>query len=152
MRMKFHLLFGAFVLMSSCFWPGLVLAEPSVSAVNGLIEDQSTVRIFGTGFGETAEPSTVNVNQAQQRFSRIELGNSAVYEDCTLREVQLPLEWRDDRVIIALNISRFQVGDSIYLFVVDENGQATRGYNLEVGEYHEEGGPGVPGKPAALGR
>jgi len=148
--MKFQVLSRALILLSVmafCFAPSWATAEPTVTAISGKIEDGRPIIIYGHSLGDVGGPEAVPGESLEQATRRIELGNSAVYEDCTLREVQMPVQWRDKEVVINLNLSPFQEGDSIYLFVVDENNVASPGYVLEVVRAVDPGAPGMPGQP-----
>ncbi len=127
------------------------VSKPAVTAVSGLIEHGATVTISGERFGHFGEFDTASGGQLKSTPKRFELGNAPVFEECTRHEVQEPLQWRDDEVIINLKHSLFLEGDSLYLFVVDENNVASPGYNLEAGpqENSQENSdrPGIPGAP-----
>ncbi|MCP4292771.1 MAG: hypothetical protein GY780_13160 [bacterium] len=79
--------------------------------------------------------------------ARIELGNNPVFEDCTLREIQVPGEWTGSNIDAVLHFSLFHSGEPVYLFIVDENNVASDGYALQVGEGESPDGPGIPGQP-----
>lgn len=61
-------------------------------------------------------------------LSRVELGNNAVYGSCTHREVQIPTAWSDSAITVTPYKGAFNVGDSVYLFVVNHAGTPSTGY------------------------
>jgi hypothetical protein len=66
-------------------------------------------------------------------LARVEIGDNAVFENTTHREVQIPTAWADGEITVTLNQGIFVDGDSAYLFVIDENGVASDGYLVTVG-------------------
>lgn len=71
-------------------------------------------------------------------FSRVEIGDNIFYEHCTHREIQIPSRWKDNEIEISVNMGSFDNSDALYLFVIDENGIVSPGYDLQ---------PGQPAKP-----
>jgi hypothetical protein len=55
-------------------------------------------------------------------WSRVELGDAPTWEACTHREVQLPREWSDTRIVAHLNPGAFSDGQTVYAYVVDASG------------------------------
>ncbi len=80
-------------------------------------------------------------------WARVEVGNNAVYNSCTHREVQIPTAWSSSSVTVDVNAGSFVAGDALYLFVVNDQGVPSSGFPL--------GGsvqaPGIPGTPAIAG-
>ncbi|NTW27242.1 MAG: hypothetical protein HGA36_02890 [Candidatus Moranbacteria bacterium] len=60
--------------------------------------------------------------------ARIELGNNPVYANCTKMAISTPTAWSDSAVTATIREGLFKSGDSIYLFVVDANGDASPAY------------------------
>jgi hypothetical protein len=54
--------------------------------------------------------------------SRVELGDVPVWETCTHREIQKPTAWSDGSVTVELNYGSFTSGQTVYLFVVRNDG------------------------------
>ena len=73
---------------------------------------------------------------------RVEIGNNAVFENCTHREIQPALTWSDTGITGTFNRGSFEVGDTVYFFVVDENGVASDGYPVTIG--------GLPNTPSSI--
>lgn len=64
-------------------------------------------------------------------WARVEIGDNAVYDNCTHREIQIPSSWSDTSIDITVNRGSFPTG-SAYLFVVDEDGVASDGYSITI--------------------
>jgi len=76
---------------------------------------------------------------------RIEIGNAPVYDDCTLREIQIPTEWSYTSVSADVNVGHFQPGDAAYVFIVDNSDTPSDGYPVTIGG--SSGNPQAPGRP-----
>ena len=77
--------------------------------------------------------------------ARVELGNSPIYDDCTLLEMQKPTSWSNNQITVTLNHGgSFRSGDTAYLFVIDENGVASAGRPVVLG-VADSLAPGSPG-------
>ena len=62
--------------------------------------------------------------------ARVEIGNASTWSSCTKREIQVPAVWSDNEITFNVNQGEFQNGESAFLFVVDENGNASDGYPI----------------------
>jgi hypothetical protein len=62
--------------------------------------------------------------------ARIELGNNPIFNNSTHREMQLPTAWSSagNNIQFTVNKGSFASGESVYLFVVNENGSVSPGY------------------------
>ena len=80
-------------------------------------------------------------------LARIEIGDNSRFEDCTHREIQIPIAWEQGSITFSANLGTFESGEQVFLFVVDENNQASPGYSLTLGEGVPFQGPGQPGQP-----
>lgn len=56
-------------------------------------------------------------------FSRIEIGDSSTYENCTHREIQIPTQWSDGAVEFSVNQGAFTDRETVYLYVTDASGE-----------------------------
>jgi hypothetical protein len=65
--------------------------------------------------------------------SRIEIGNHAVFANCTHREIQPAITWSDTGITGTFNQGSFNNGDTVYFFVVDEDGIPSDGYPVTIG-------------------
>ncbi|MEO8017806.1 MAG: hypothetical protein ABI769_08335 [Pseudomonadota bacterium] len=64
-------------------------------------------------------------------WARVMIGDNAVFTSCTAREIQIPTAWTDQSISINLNLKAFPAGKPKYLFVVDQNGDASPGRLLD---------------------
>ena len=61
------------------------------------------------------------------------IGNSSTWSSCTHREVQIPTIWTKDRIELTFNQGSFKAGETIYFFVVDNNGDPSNGKEMVIG-------------------
>ena len=61
-------------------------------------------------------------------FSRVEIGDAATYTACTKRELQPPTAWATGTISAMLNRGSFNVGDSVYVYVINSDNVASAGY------------------------
>ena len=67
-------------------------------------------------------------------WSRVEIGNNQVYEECDHLEIQPPTSWSPTSINFTFNQGSFNTGDTVYLFVVDENGAVNEtGFPITIG-------------------
>ncbi len=64
--------------------------------------------------------------------ARIEIGDNQVYEDCSHREIQIPTAWSTTEIKFTTNKGSFSNGQTVYIFVVDENGVASAGVPVTI--------------------
>jgi hypothetical protein len=57
--------------------------------------------------------------------SRIVLGDAPFYEDATHLEMQIPTYWTSDAIRFTTNTGSFAEGESVYLYIIDENGSVS---------------------------
>lgn len=55
-------------------------------------------------------------------FAHVEIGDNVTYDLCTHMEIQPPTAWSDTGIDLTLNQGAFAPGDTVYIFVTDENG------------------------------
>lgn len=67
-------------------------------------------------------------------WARIEIGDSANYNSCSIREIQVPVAWNSDSITFKIKQGAFLNGSTAYLFVVDENGIVSTGYPVSFTE------------------
>ena len=60
--------------------------------------------------------------------ARVELGNSAIYTNCTKLAISTPDVWSDTKIKVTIREGGFKSGDQVYLFVVRGNGEYSSGY------------------------
>lgn len=66
-------------------------------------------------------------------WARVEMGDNAVYGSCTHREIQPALTWSDTGITGTFNRGSFETGETVYFFVIDEDGTPSDGYAVVIG-------------------
>lgn len=66
-------------------------------------------------------------------WARVEIGDNSVYANCTHREIQPALTWTPTGITGTFNQGSFETGDTVYVFVVDENGVPSNGVAVVLG-------------------
>ena len=79
--------------------------------------------------------------------ARIEIGDDAVWENCTHREIQIPESWSDTSIEFIVNTGSFSDGQA-FLFIIDSNGGVSLGKPIVIGSKTETDLP--PGAPSSL--
>lgn len=57
--------------------------------------------------------------------ARVEIGNAETWAACTHREIQPPTAWSNSEITVTFNAGSFEDDDTVYLYVVDANGDAS---------------------------
>ncbi len=84
--------------------------------------DAVEVGQYRTPSNETDECTTNWANvYFDTSWARLELGNDAVYDDCTIREIQKPLTWGTTALSFTVNKGALSAG-AVHLFVFDSTG------------------------------
>jgi hypothetical protein len=66
-------------------------------------------------------------------WSRVMVGNNSSYSSCTHREIQIPMAWAGNSITITVNQGSFADCETVYLFVVDADGNVnTQGYPIRI--------------------
>lgn len=89
----------------------------------GLSVIQSTDTSFGVYVDDVYVDNT---------WARVEIGNDPVYENCTHREMQIPTSWSNDSITIQFNHGSFDVGNQVYLFVIDRENNVSDGRAITI--------------------
>jgi hypothetical protein len=66
-------------------------------------------------------------------WQRVEIGNNATYNSCTLKEIQPATSWADGSVTFTVNQGSFADGATGYIFVTDASGVRNTGYTVTFG-------------------
>ena len=78
--------------------------------------------------------------------TRVEIGNAPIFDNCTVREIQVAGAWSATSATVDGHVSAsFSAGSSAYVFVVDANGVSSAGYPVTIGG--TSGAPSAPGRP-----
>ena len=88
-----------------------------------------TMRTFGIGgyarmYGFTSNWRYFADVYFDSTRARVILGNAATLAASTIREVQIPTAWSNTSITLAANLGKFPDGQTVYLYVVDANGNA----------------------------
>jgi hypothetical protein len=59
--------------------------------------------------------------------ARVELGDTDVYSECSQLEIQEIVDWQSGQISLRLNHGAFNAGTQKFLFVINQNGLASRG-------------------------
>ena len=71
--------------------------------------------------------------------ARIEIGNMSTWDASTHREIQIPSAWSDQSISFSFNQGSFADGETVYLYVVDANGNFNNtGYPITIGSLNQE--------------
>lgn len=66
-------------------------------------------------------------------WQRVEIGNNATYNNCTLKEIQSPTAWNDTGITFTVNQGSFDDGSTGYVFITDTAGTRNTGYSITFG-------------------
>jgi hypothetical protein len=99
------------------------------------------------GGGLTSYLSEAYIDNTQ---ARVEIGDSASWNNCNHREIQIPSAWSTNSITIRVNQGSFEAGQTAYLFVVDASGAVnSQGYQIVIGGSASGGGGGGGTPPSA---
>ena len=74
-----------------------------------------------------------NVYIQQGTYARVEVGDNSSWANCSKREIQKPNTWTNNQITIQVNTGNFTQGQKLYLFVIDDAGNASTGWPLNQG-------------------
>jgi len=78
--------------------------------------------------------------------ARVEIGDASTFGACSHREIQIPTAWSNNSIAVKVNQGSFAVGNTAYLYVVDENGAVnSTGYPITI-----QSGVPAPSAPKGL--
>lgn len=66
-------------------------------------------------------------------WARAMIGNASTFDACTHREPLIPTAWSGTSITAYFNQGSFPNGSKVYLFVIDSNGNASRGKEIIIG-------------------
>ncbi|MCK4818435.1 hypothetical protein KA005_21875 [bacterium] len=64
-------------------------------------------------------------------LERVEIANCPVLNRCSKSEVQIPETWSSDSITFKVNLGTFEVTDSLYVFIIDSNGNTGDGVPVD---------------------
>jgi len=65
-------------------------------------------------------------------LSRVMLGNANTYDDCTIREPQIPSAWSTSSITATVNLGGLASSGSAWLYVVDSTGEVSSGEEITI--------------------
>ena len=101
----------------------------------GAVEDMLAIHQIGVNPNGDVPGLIVDLDDIylDSTQARVEIGDNSSWDNCTHREIQIPTAWSSDLISITANQGSFSEGDTAYLFVVDENGNISDGYQITIG-------------------
>jgi hypothetical protein len=67
-------------------------------------------------------------------WARVEIGDADTYDNCTHREIQIPVTWESGHISLKVNPGSFDLNNSVFLYVFDGSGAVNaKGYPLKIG-------------------
>lgn len=81
-------------------------------------------------------------------WSRVMIGNASTFDACTVREPLIPTAWSNTTITAYFNQGSFSNGQSVYVFVVDSDGNASSGKAITIGGAAPVVGPPPDAPPA----
>jgi len=86
-----------------------------------------------SGAGDATGPYHIDDAYVDNSWQRVEIGNNATYNSCTLREIQPATSWADGSVTFTVNQGSFADSSAGYIFVTDASGVRNTGYSVTFG-------------------
>jgi hypothetical protein len=97
--------------------------------------------------GKNADSYWDNIYIQQGTFARVELCDSSSWSTCQKRQVQKPESWTANSLIITANSGPFTTGKQVYLFFIDDAGNASNGLPVTIGATLGVSSPSATGMP-----
>jgi hypothetical protein len=79
------------------------------------------------------------------------LARVSIDSDTVWQSMQIPFEWSSSRIRVVFNQGTALPGDTVYLQVVDENGNKSNRFAVTVSGTIVDNAPGAPGQPSHTG-
>ena len=97
-------------------------------------EPDTLERWYFSNYSETASVIYQDDLYFDNTWARIMIGDGSTFSSSKKRELQIPTEWSDSNIVIKFNQGAFQTGQTVYIFVIDSNGNVNaQGYSLVLG-------------------
>ncbi|WP_419663495.1 hypothetical protein [Desulfosarcina variabilis] len=118
---------------------GSVTHTPSTSVFSGCSEDYINYAYFGHYYtNDTYDPDPMAQRWYSELYvditrARIEIGDNITFENCKHREIQIPTAWSGGSISFTSNQGSFKDGDTIYLFVINSDGEVSEGAKIILG-------------------
>jgi len=78
--------------------------------------------------------------------ARIEFGDDSTYLNCTNTSICVPTSWSSTSIRALIYQGSFETGDNVWIFVIDENGNVSNGFPVEIGASYSVNMPSQPEK------
>ena len=122
---------------SAKFWRDAVLLNSfsftQAALKAGYSGELSIARINNYWAGSGGITSYFSEAYIDNTQARVEIGNASTWNSCTHREIQIPTAWSDYSITITFNTGSFVENNTVYLFVVDANGNVnSEGYPVTI--------------------
>jgi len=150
-REEYYCDFGTQVKADGIYWTAINGKKDSEITKKTFLTDSSRMYQFRVGafWGTGASDCYAFLDDVyfDNTQARVEIGNNAIFANCTHREIQVPTTWSASSIQISFNKGSFASGTKVYLFVVDASGNASNGFGITVGSSVAGGGapPTTPG-------
>lgn len=91
--------------------------------------------------------------------ARVEIGENSTWGNCKHMEIQYPTAWANEAITFTLNKGSFAEGGTVYLYIVDENGNVSdqdpattgaQGYPITISSSKDIGTLVPPGAPSLI--
>ena len=92
-------------------------------------------RFWHTNTGTPTENSNIYIDDAyiDNSWARVMVGNASTLATSTHREICQPTAWGASEITVTFNQGSFADEATAYLFVIDSDGTASSGYEIEIG-------------------
>jgi hypothetical protein len=126
---------GSLTVWSTNFKGGAILRQSSTHQVRNEKKYLNAIKI-GEYIGSGGDSSTLYYDNIyiDNSWARVELGDKGNYNECTIREIQIPSAWSENSITITVNQGSFAYGKTVYLYAIDPNGNSnSQGYPITIG-------------------
>ena len=67
--------------------------------------------------------------------ARVEISESATWNETiqVRKEIQIPLTWSDTEITVSTNLGQFASSDTLYVYVINDDGTVSPGYQITEG-------------------
>ena len=102
----------------------------NIDSYNGALDDYAGNYNFGNYFSGS-QPGTysqIDDIYISHSLARVIVGNASIYSNCTNWAIQPPISWTASSIQIKINQGSFSDGETVYIFVVDGDGNVSNAY------------------------
>lgn len=62
--------------------------------------------------------------------ARVMICGQANWENCSIKQVQIPTSWSDNQVSVVFKLGEFSAGEEVFVYVIDEQGSVSNGFSI----------------------